>query len=274
MTVLAPMLGLIGGLLVLTGMRARRVNVGEPDVPDVALRARARTLWADPAWSVAAALAGASIALLVTTIPVVALLSALVASRIPAIVRHHRSQRARWQRSLAWPAVLDDVTSAMRAGLDLPEALLHAGRHAPADMRLPFEVFAGSYARGGDFADALEDMRAAAADPVVDQTAQALAIARRVGGGDLTHVLRSLGAFLRVDLQVRGEILARQSWSVNSARMAVAAPWIVLAMLATRPSTMDAYRTIVGEILLVGVAVASAVAYAVMLRIARIEEPA
>ncbi len=266
MTILAPMLALVGGLLVMAGLRARRTVAPR--------RGRARASWTDAAWSVAAALAAASIALIVTTIPVVALLAALIAARVPAIIRHRRAIRARWQRSLAWPAVLDDVTSAVRAGLDLPEALLHAGRHAPDDMHLPFEAFAASYARGGDFADALEAMRVQAADPVVDQTAQALAIARTVGGGDLTQVLRSLGAFLRTDLQVRGELLARQSWSVNSARMAVAAPWIVLAMLATRPTTMDAYRSTLGELVLVGIAVSSALAYAAMLRIARLEVPA
>ena len=272
MTILVPMLALVGGLLVLVGVRSPRARSRLTD--QAPPRERARTAWAERAWSIAAALAGASVALIVTTIPVVALLAAAVGSRLPAMVRGRREQRARWQRSLAWPAVLDDVTSAVRAGLDLPEALLHAGAHAPADMRLPFEVFESTYRRGGDFRDALDAMRRAADDSVVDQTAQALSIARTVGGGDLTHVLRSLGAFLRVDLQMRGELLARQSWSVNSARMAVAAPWIVLAMLATRPTTMDAYRTSTGMLVLVAIAATSAIAYAAMLRIARLEDAA
>ena len=36
---------------------------------------------------------------------------------------------------------------------------------------------------------------------------------------------------LREDLRTRGELRARQSWTVNGARVAVCAPWLVLALL-------------------------------------------
>ena len=261
MSVAIPMVALVGALLVLVGVRDPRPA-----------RRRRRAHRGDPAWAVAAALAAASLTLLITTVPVAALLAAVIAARVPAMVRHRRAQHAHWQRALAWPAVLDDVTSAVRAGMDLPEALLHAGRHAPADMRPIFDAFAVRYARGADFVGSLDELRRCAGDPIVDDATRALAIARTVGGGDLTQVLRSLATYLRLDLQVRGEVRARQSWAVNSARMAVAAPWVVLTLLASRPSTMAAFRTGTGMAVLVGVAVSSALAYAVMLRIARLEE--
>ena len=54
--------------------------------------------------------------------------------------------------------------------------------------------------------------------------------------------LRTLSAFLREDARTRVRNLeTRQSWTVNAARLAVAAPWIVLAMLALRGGSLQAY---------------------------------
>lgn len=252
-------LALVGGLLVLGGGRAAPQR-----------RRPART-FTNPAPAVACALAGGSVALIVTAVPTFALLAAAVAAWAPGLMRRRRVRAARQARAQAWPGLLDDVTSAVRAGLNLPEALTQAGTRAPADLRPAFGAFEAQYRSTGDFAASLEGMRVRVDDAVFDQLVQSLAIARKVGGHDLTQVLRSLGTFIRADLQIRGELSARQSWSVNAARMAVAAPWVVLVLLSSRPATTDAYRTLTGALVLLGVAVMSAIAYAAMLRIARLE---
>lgn len=251
---------LTGGLLVIAGMRQ----------PGTARR-RHRADAGNPAASVAVALGAGSIALIVTTVPVFALLVATASSFIPGMARRQRAARRRRERAQSWPNLLDDVTSAVRAGLNLPEALSKAGHSAPPQLRPAFAGFDAQYARTGDFTGSLEAMRARVDDRVFDQLVHAMVLARDVGGSDLTQVLRSLGVFVRAELQLRGELLARQSWTVNSARMAVAAPWIVLVMLSARPSTIEAYRSSTGSLVLLAVAVTSAVAYAAMLRIARIE---
>jgi tight adherence protein B len=252
---------LVGGLLVIDGMRRPR-----------GMRARVAGASVNPALAVGMGLAAASVALIVTTVPVFALLTGVAASFLPRVLARRRTMKRQAARAQAWPSVLDDVTSAVRAGLNLPEALSQAGRHAPVDLQPAFQGFAARYARSGDFGAALEHMRADVDDRVFDQLAHALVMTRDVGGTDLTQVLRSLGVFIRAELQLRGELLARQSWTVNSARMAVAAPWIVLVMLSARPSTVEAYRSSMGALVLAAVAVTSALAYAAMVRIARIEE--
>ncbi|HJG52920.1 MAG TPA: type II secretion system protein F, partial [Brachybacterium faecium] len=84
--------------------------------------------------------------------------------------------------------------------------------------------------------------------------------------------LRTLSAFLREDARTRAELEARQSWTVNAARLALAAPWIVLALMATRPQAAQAYDTATGMVLIVVGAVASLIAYRVMLLIARLPQ--
>jgi len=62
------------------------------------------------------------------------------------------------------------------------------------------------------------------------------------------------------------------SWTVNAARLAVAAPWIVLAMLSSRPGSLQAYSRPAGVLVLAIGGVLSLVAYRVMVRIGRLPE--
>ena len=77
---------------------------------------------------------------------------------------------------------------------------------------------------------------------------------------------------LREDMRTRGELEARQSWTVNGAKVAVAAPWLVLALLSTRPQAAAAYATTTGAVILLVGAVVSVIAYRLMLRLGRLPE--
>ncbi len=70
----------------------------------------------------------------------------------------------------------------------------------------------------------------------------------------------------------RGELEARQSWTVNGARLAAAGPWVVLAFLATRPETARAYDSAAGVAVLLGGAACSLIAYRLMVRLGRLPE--
>jgi tight adherence protein B len=59
---------------------------------------------------------------------------------------------------------------------------------------------------------------------------------------------------------------------VNAARLAVAAPWIVLLLLGTQSTTLHAYNSTGGVVLLVIGAVVCLVAYRIMLRIGKLPE--
>lgn len=76
---------------------------------------------------------------------------------------------------------------------------------------------------------------------------------------------------LRAEERTRGEVLARQSWTVTGARLAAASPWIILALLLSRPGTLEVYSTPVGSMILLVGALVSALAYLMMLRLGRLE---
>jgi tight adherence protein B len=85
-------------------------------------------------------------------------------------------------------------------------------------------------------------------------------------------LLRTLSSFLREDARTRAELETRQGWTVNGARLAVASPWIVLALLSVNPKAVAAYDTPAGFAVLAGGAATCLFAYRAMLRIGRLPE--
>ena len=166
-----------------------------------------------------------------------------------------------------WPDVVDHLRSAIRAGLSLPEALIQLGEKGPEELRHVFRDFGADYRAGGQFDAALNRLKDRLADPVADRIVEALRLTREVGGSDLGKLLGTLAEFLRENARTRSELEARQSWTVNAARLAVAAPWIVMLLLATRPEAVSAYNTPMGAGVLLGGLVVSLICYSIMLRI-------
>lgn len=204
--------------------------------------------------------------------PAIALAFALIACWGPvALVRFRARQRRSELRDL-WPEVVDNLASGVRAGLSLPEALTQVGVRGPEELRRPFARFGEDYRATGRFYDCLDRLKASLADPVGDRIIESLRMAREVGGSDLGRLLRTLSAFLREDARTRAELETRQGWTVNAARLAVAAPWIVLALLSLRPEAVQAYNSAAGFMVLgIGGGVCL-VAYRVMIRIGRLPE--
>jgi tight adherence protein B len=200
----------------------------------------------------------------------IACCAAAFAAALPAAaVRRTARQRGADRRDL-WPDAVDHLASAVRAGLSLPEALAALGARGPEPLRPEFAAFAADVRASGRLAGPLDRLRDRLADPVADRVVETVRMAREVGGSDLGPVLRSLSAFLREDARVRAELEARQSWTVAAARLAVAAPWLVLLLLATQPGTLAAYDTGTGTAILLGGAAACTLAYRLMVRIGRL----
>ncbi len=196
----------------------------------------------------------------------------VVATVAPFFVLRALARHRTEQLRDVWPEAVDHISSAVRAGLSLPEALAQLADRGPEALRPAFAEFARDYRASGDFGTSLDRLKDRLADPVGDRIVEALRITREVGGTDLGVLLRTLSAFLREDARTRSEIEARQSWTVNAARMALVAPWIVLALMSTRPQAAEAYDTPAGFMLILGGAVVSVVAYRVMMLIARLPQ--
>ena len=204
--------------------------------------------------------------------PAIAVAFAVMASYAPVAMVKYRARQRRSELRDLWPEVVDNLASGVRAGLSLPEALTQVGLRGPAELRRPFQRFGEDYRATGRFYQCLDRLKAGLADPVGDRIVESLRMAREVGGTDLGRLLRTLSAFLREDARTRAELETRQGWTINAARLAVAAPWIVLALLSLRPEAVDAYNSAAGLVVLLIGGGLCLVAYRVMVRIGRLPE--
>lgn len=201
---------------------------------------------------------------------IVAVLFALVGAFLPVAVVNRKAKQIRAERQSAWPDAIDNLASAIRAGLSLPEAIAQLGERGPEPLRVYFAQFAIDYDQTGRFGNALDLLKQRVGDPTGDRVVESLRIARDVGGGDLGRVLRTLSSYLRDDTRTRNEMEARQSWTVNAARLAVAAPWFVLLMMSFQPDVVSRFAVGLGPWILMGSAATCVIAYQLMMRIGRL----
>lgn len=186
-----------------------------------------------------------------------------------AMVTRLQRKRAADLREV-WPEAVDHIASGVRAGLSMPEALSGLGSRGPDPLRPAFLAFGADYRASGRFFDCLDLLKERLADPVGDRVCETLRVTREVGGTELGTVLRTLSQFLREEGRVRAELETRQGWTVNAARLAVAAPWLVLLLLGTQSSTLAAYDTPTGVVVLLVGGVVCVLAYRLMLQLGRL----
>jgi len=207
-------------------------------------------------------MAGLAVFVISATAPV-ALAFACIGAYAPVAALRGRARRRRRELADVWPEAVDNLASAVRAGLSLAEGLAQLGERGPVPLRAAFRRFG----------DSLDALKVTLADPVGDRVIEALRVAREVGGGDLGRLLRSLSSFLRDDARTRGELEARQAWVVNGARLAVASPWLVLLMLSFQHEVIVRYASTGGVLVLMIGAGLCVTAYRLMVGIGRLPEP-
>lgn len=202
--------------------------------------------------------------------PTVAVAFGVLAAYLPVALVSGRARRRQRELLDVWPEAVDNLASAVRAGLSLPEALSALGRRGPEPLRPHFQAFGADYQVTGRFGESLDLLKERLADPVGDRVVEGLRVAREVGGGELGLVLRNLSGFLRDDARTRSELEARQTWTVVGARLAVAAPWLVLLMLSFQREVIGRYSSPQGAMVLIVGGGLSLVAYRLMVRIGRL----
>jgi tight adherence protein B len=218
-----------------------------------------------------AALAGLVVLLLTAALAVAVCFAGFAFVAPITVLRGMRRRRMAALREL-WPEAVDNLASAVRAGMSLPEGLSALSSRGPAPLRPAFARFGAAYRASGRFGPCLDALKDDLADPVGDRVCETMRVAREVGGSDLGTVLRTLSELLRADARTRSELETRQGWVVNAARLAVAAPWIVLLLLGTQSTTLQAYNSAGGIVLLGSGAVVCILAYRIMLRIGQLPE--
>lgn len=202
-----------------------------------------------------------------TTAMPVALCFAVFGGILPWGILRWQLIRRRKRLTEVWPDVVDHLRSATRSGLSMAEGLLELGRSGPEPIRGAFAEFGSDWRASVPMDTALERLKLRLADPIGDRIVLVLRMTRELGGTDLGRLLETLSRVLRENARTRNELEARQSWTITGAKLAVAAPWIVVLLLSMRPEAAEAYRSGTGMLVLGAGLAASAICYQLMLRI-------
>jgi tight adherence protein B len=207
---------------------------------------------------------------IVSGTPPVAVAFGLLGAYLPVAVVSARARRRQREFAEVWPEAVDNLASAVRAGMSLPDALAALGSRGPEPLREAFDEFALDYQVTGRFGESLDRLKVRLADPVGDRVIEGLRVAREVGGGELGRLLRNLSGYLRDDARTRSEMESRQAWTVNGARLAVASPWIVLLFMSFQSEVIHRYSSPGGVLVLAIGAATCVLAYRLMMRIGRL----
>lgn len=133
-----------------------------------------------------------------------------VAGSLPAVLISARARSRRRSTRVIWPDVVDQLVSAVRSGLALPDSLVTLATVGPEQTRAAFAAFEQQYRATGSFGLCIDSLKDRLADPVADRILETLRMAREVGGSELTTVLRALGAHLRQEAAIRSEVEPRR----------------------------------------------------------------
>ena len=210
--------------------------------------------------------------LLMTRSVVIALAFGTLAAGIAFVTVRAKNNLNEAALIAAWPEVIDHLMSGIQSGLSLTESLAGLSTRGPEVLRPAFTEFKATLYGSGDLTQAIDELKALFAHHGSDQIFEALIISKALGGSELLQILRSLGDFLRQDLALRREIEVKHGWIKNSAHLSAAAPWILLLLLSTQPSTAAAYSTPTGAMILIAGLVMTAIAYIWMNRLGRLPQ--
>ena len=210
--------------------------------------------------------------LLMTRSVVIALAIGALAAGIAFVTVRAKNNLNEAALIAAWPEVIDHLMSGIQSGLSLTESLAGLSTRGPEILRPAFTQFKATLYGSGDLTQAIEVLKALFAHHGSDQIFEALIISKALGGSELLQILRSLGDFLRQDLALRREIEVKHGWIKNSAHLSAAAPWILLLLLSTQPSTAAAYSTPTGAMILIAGLVMTGIAYIWMNRLGRLPQ--
>ena len=221
--------------------------------------------------AVAASVTISLVFLLTGTISIALAFGALVAGSTFITLRT-RNLHSESALIAAWPEVIDHLISGIQSGLSLSESLAGLSTRGPEILRPAFFEFRTSLYRHGDLGEAIDELKTLFHHHGSDQIFEALLISKALGGSELLAILRTLGDFLRQDLALRREIEVKHGWIKNSAHLSAAAPWLLLLLLSTQPSTAAAYSTPTGYAILITGLVMTAIAYLWMNRLGRLPQ--
>lgn len=142
-----------------------------------------------------------------------------------------------------WPEVIDSLHSAASSGFGIIDSLDELSRTGPARMRPVFAELVERIDAGSGLDVSLDWFKATLGMPQSDRLAELIRIVHKSGGVGYLDALRNQSLITRSEIALWGELQSKQGWVTGTAKLAIAAPWIIVATLSSRPENVAIYNT-------------------------------
>lgn len=155
-----------------------------------------------------------------------------------------------------WPEVLDSLISGASSGVHPSQTFAELAESGPVLLRRNFVTFQKNLDFGASYRGAIQILKAELGNVHSDRLVELLLIVDAAGGLGFIESLKAQAEVARQDLALWGEIEAKQGWVTGTAKIAIAAPWIIIVLLSMQPGNLQVYSSEAGtSILIVGLSV-------------------
>jgi hypothetical protein len=198
-------------------------------------------------------LAGGLVGLLIGW-PVVGVFVAALVAASPFLVASWRRSGRMAQRQEALLGALERIRSELGT-VTLQEALLNAQATVPPILAPAFRQIAQDLRQHRSLAEALRRSQVRLPDRAWSNCVAAFLLAETLGGAALGEILGGLIRSVRADLELQQALAAQQVRHIESARMTLVLPIVVVLFLRTGfPGAAEFYAQPIGELILLGCA--------------------
>ena len=172
-----------------------------------------------------------------------------------------RAKQRSDQLAKLWPEVLDSLQSAASSGLGIVDSLEEVARSGPLRIRPAFQELVERIDSGLGMDQCLDWFKSQLGQIQADRFVELIRIVNRSGGVGYLDSLRDQALRTRSEIALWAELDSKQGWVTGTAKLAIIAPWIVVATLAARAENIAIYNTLEGTgVLVIGLLV-SLIAY-------------
>jgi len=171
-----------------------------------------------------------------------------------------------------WPTVLESLESAAQSSMPLLNSIRDLGESSNLLVASEFAYACHLCDRGVSLDTALEQLKPRLGLAICDSTIETLRVVNDSGGAGFVSALRHQAKAIRDDTALFQQVAAKQGWVRGTAKVAVAAPWLIVILLASRPENAQAYSSAQGSLLLLAGLLASMLAIRLIALIGAIDE--
>lgn len=177
------------------------------------------------------------------------------------------------QLAKLWPEVIDSLQSASTSGIGIIDSLDEISRSGPNRLRPAFMELVDRIDRGFGVDQSLDWFKAQFGQPQADRLVELLRVVQKSGGVGYLDSLRGQSQRTRSEIALWGELDSKQGWVTGTAKLAIVAPWIIVATLSSRPENVFIYNTSEGITILVFGLVVSLIAYRMVTLMGALTKP-